>query len=242
MIITKTVTLIAAPEPPFVGTTLKISVPADSLTWGIFSITKAADAESVTIDWGDGETTIVTGSTTRQIPHTYASGGNYTVRVSDDASIYSFSTNTANDYQSVYAPMIREASSNATRLTTIGAGAFMNAANLVKADFSAASSLETCLPWSFNNCVNLTDLRLPDGIKKLYSQSFGNCDGLSGRLDFPAVNQLIGSGENSPPFLGSDNITEIHLAAAYEAAIRSSASFKVSATLGAPNATVVFDL
>lgn len=242
MIITKALTLVAAPVPTFVGTKLRIVVPDDSLVWGIFSLTKSETSKAVTIEWGDGETTVCTEKLSKRVDHTYATGGEYWVQVSDDVTAYCFSSNYASEYQSVYAAMIREVSSNATRLVTLGAGVFMCAENMIKADFSEATALDTALPSGFENCATLSDMRMPFGFRKLYSRIFGCCNGLHGALYFPSVDSVVGSGENSPPFLGSANITEIHFAATSEETIRNSGAYKVSETLGAPNAVLVFDL
>ena len=140
--IKKTVRLVAAPEPPFVGTKIDILVPGDSRTFGIGSIYIADDASEFSIDWGDGCEPLRFSENASLVTHEYAAGGRYSVRISDGARSISISTSkTPGEYVTVYAPMIERVVSTAEKLTTIGSRAFKDCTALTFASFKSVSVL-----------------------------------------------------------------------------------------------------
>jgi hypothetical protein len=193
MIITKTLTLVAAPEPPFVGTTIRVRIPDDSLTFGIENFVLSDGSESVAIDWGDGSVQEFAADADH-ITHEYPHGGDFEIRISDGVSSIKLSGSSSQDpdYYEVYAPMVRRVESNGARLTTIQANCF-------------------------RHCVNLT-----------YAA-------------FPSVSVINGR-SGTVPFNECAALTEIHFAATNKDAIEATATYRSDPTLGAPNATVYFDL
>ncbi len=140
--IKKTVRLVDAPEPPFVGTKIDILVPGDSRTFGIGSIYIADDASEFSIDWGDGSEPLRFSENASLVTHEYAAGGRYSVRISDGARSISISTSkTPGEYVTVYAPMIERVVSTAYKLTTISSRAFKDCTALTFASFKSVSVL-----------------------------------------------------------------------------------------------------
>ena len=160
MIITKTLTLVAAPEPPFVGTTVCVRIPDGSPTFGFVNLAKAEGTEVFTIDWGDG-TVQEFAADADHITHEYPQGGDYEIRISDGVSSIKQSGSSAQDpdYYGVYAPMVRSVAANGERLSTIPANAFRHCANITYAAFRAVSAVNGrsgTVP--FNECDALTEL------------------------------------------------------------------------------------
>lgn len=90
MTITKTLTLVAAPEPTWRGTRMQLNVPTDAAVFDIAVADLAEGSESVTVDWGDGTTDTFSGGIDH-ITHTYASAGRHEVLISD--GVESFGVN-----------------------------------------------------------------------------------------------------------------------------------------------------
>ena len=91
MIITKTLTLVAAPVPPFIGTKVMLNATADSLVWGIDTADPAEEvSDTVRIEWGDGEVYIGPNEI-GNLTHTYPGPGVYEVKISDDILNMDFS-------------------------------------------------------------------------------------------------------------------------------------------------------
>ena len=160
MIITKTLTLVAAPEPPFVGTTVCVRIPDGSLNFGFVNIAKAEDAESFTIDWGDG-TVQEFAADLDHATHEYPQGGDFEIKISDGVSSAKLSGSSSQDpdYYEVYAPMVLRVESNGARLSTIQANCFRHCVNLTYAAFRAVSAVNGrsgTVP--FNECDALTEL------------------------------------------------------------------------------------
>ena len=193
IIINKTVRLVAAPVPPFVGTTVRVRIPDDSLTFGLNNLVLAEGAESFTVDWGDGSVQEFAADLDHAT-HEYAHGGDFDIRISDGVSSakLSGSPGVDPDYYNAYAPMVRGIASNGERLAIIQAN-------------------------GFRHCVNMTSAAF---------QSVSVVNGRSGTV----------------PFNECDALTEIHFAAAHEAEIKETMAYKADPPMGAPNATIYFDL
>ena len=183
--------------PPVVRETrirIKLDDP-ESLTWGIRKLTLAEGRERAVVDWGDGTTTEVTASGSQE--HIYAQTGEYEVRISDDLSqLQCLMRGGTSMYQRVYAPMIREFSSDAALLTNFGVDGFYRA-------------------------VNLSTLQCEEsGVSDLGRWTLQYCTGLVGRLDLPRVNTIA-----TESFSGSTGITELHFSKANEETIKALAGY-----------------
>ena len=236
-IICKT-TLLAA-DPPFDGTEIGITIAHDGDSWGIATCTESMDLDSFTVDWGDG--TRETFSKLTKATHVYAAAGDYTVRIEDRVRYLGIGTDdTAEPWASVYPGMIRSLKSSATRLNKFTTYAFANAVNLTMLDLRDIPLVR--LPTgAFKNCTSLTSLTgLPRLLGTINEQVFAGCAGLSGRIDLPSVTTLQGTSDTSP-FKGT-SIAEFHFSAANEAAIRASALYKATPTLGVEGAKLFFDI
>lgn len=201
------------PPPPFVGTKFRVRIPADSLAFEFYSISLDTAKEEGMIDWGDGNTEIVTTNGKRS--HAYAEGGEYTIALADDFRRIKISDTSDDPYTQRYSETVLSIVSNASLWSAI-------------------------LPRSYQRCTNMAQLDISaSGVEKLTAGVFRDCPAVTGRIDLPNVAEIVG---DEPQFVGCSGITEIHFAAKNEEAIRNSESFKVDPKLGAANAVVFFDL
>ena len=242
IIINKTVRLVAAPVPPFVGTRIGISVPDDSLDWGIKAATLADGADFVTVSWGDGSEAML-GADIADLVHTYPRGGAYEVRISDGISTLQVSSAADSAFCKTYAPMVTSFVSDAQRLATINPQSFRNAVSMREMDLSE-SGIVQFRPLAFMDCLSLTSLAgLPRSLQTIFCTAFSGSVNIAGRVDFPSAKTISGNvstGKNL--FSGCNGITEIHFAAENEETVKSSSAYRNDPKLGAPNAEVLFDL
>jgi len=243
MIITKTLTLVAAPEPPFVGTRITLNMPADCLTWGIDTADPAEDVgDSMTIEWGDGE--VYEGpNELGNLTHTYAAPGIYEVKVSDDILNLDLSGRASSPY-SKYVKAVTAFRSNSKHIDSLTTCFLNEATNLTcldMRDVPAKTAFDACL----QGCSALTSLAgLPRSLVHLRALAFAGCTAATGRVDLPNVRQIgmSGDGADKAPFLGCASLAEIHFAAANEAAVKASPAYLADPRLGAANASIHFDL
>lgn len=241
--IIKKVRLVAADEAPFIGTKITIAAPDQNLLWGIKAGSLSPDSTAVTINWGDGQITVL-GSDIQDTVHTYPKGGVYEVRISDDITTLQPSGPEGNVFCDNYAPMISAVYSNAQKLAAINPQAFRNALNLKRLEMSDCG-VTLIRPLAFSNCLALESLAgLPRVLATIFSSAFYNSVNIAGRIDLPAVNSVSGAvtSNNRNLFAGCAGITEIHFAAASEENIKTSSAYRNDPQFGAPNAAVLFDL
>ena len=247
MTIIKTVTLVAAPPPDFIGTKITVEIPDGGATWGIFNLTKATESDCVSVKWGDGEETASTGDLVG-VTHDYAEGGIYEVLVSDDAEALCVSTSdsSAEVFRPEYAPMVREVryvrggTGSELTLAAIGDGCFCNATALVSADFNE-SRIAQLSNSAFDGCSSLVRIGVPASATMMRDFALRGCAALGPRIALPGVDLFTGW-RSMLPFADCTSLTEIHFAAANEAAIKESAVYRYKSHLGAPWATIMFDL
>ena len=216
MIITKTLTLVAAPEPTWRGTRMQLNVPTDAAVFGIAVATLAEGKEAVTVDWGDGTTDTFTGGIDHAT-HTYASAGRYEVLISDDAIGIGVTGRTESFPYTEGVRWIESLESN-------------------------AANLEQFERYAFSGATNLTRIELDEsGMSKLHAGLFKDCTSLAGSLHFRNVS-WVGSLKGTYAFTGCHDITEIHLAAKYESKITELSQYQNDPTLGTGTAVCIFDL
>lgn len=236
--IIKKAVLMNLPPPPFCGTQMDISIEMPGDEFGIYRLVPDS-GQTGDIDWGDG--CIEHMAKTGGCVHRYLSSGDYTVSISDHFTAIGFSSRTASDFKNVYAPKIRSVFSNAAHLVKLEQGAFSNAVNLASVDIADIACTEIPVQ-CFRDCKSLLSLDgLPLRATSIAMRSFDSCIMLKGDVNLPGIENIIGTSGNNPPFLGCNSIT-IHFAAANELKIRQSPVFENAPTLGAEDATVVFDL
>ena len=216
MIITKTLTLVAAPEPTWRGTRMQLNVPTDAAVFGIAVADLAEGSESVTVDWGDGATDTFSGGIDH-ITHTYASAGHYGVLISNDVESFGVNGETESAPFSECVAWVESLESNAAKL-----GAFKR--------------------YAFSGATNLTRIELDEsGVTQLVAGLFKDCTSLVGSLHFRNVT-WVGSRKGTFVFTGCHDIAEIHFAAANEEAITHLTQYQNDPTLGTGTAVCVFDL
>ena len=216
MIATKTLTLVAAPEPTWRGTRMQLNVPTDAAVFGIAVADLAEGSESVTVDWGDGTTDVFTGGIDHAT-HTYASAGRYEVLISDDVESFGVNGETETAPFSECVAWVESLESNSV-------------------------NLEAFKCYAFSGAVNLTRIELDEsGMTQLVAGQFKDCTSLVGSLHFLNVT-WVGSRKGTFVFTGCHAITEIHFAAANEEAITSLSQYQSDPTLGTGTAVCIFDL
>lgn len=240
-LIIKKVILIAEPGPvPAPRTTrFTVEMTESDLTFGISSAVKAWDAEAITVDWGDGNLSRITGNLA-ELSHTYAKSGVYTVTLDDSVTSFAVSNaNRASVFRTKYPQRLVSVVSDALRLVSLDNSALRAATNLVSADF-AASALKTLENAAFDGCTKLVDVKLPPTIEALGSSVFLNCTALEGELAFPKVTRIEGTTTQVMPFGGCLKVARVVFAKANEEAVVETTIYKLDSTLGAKNAEVVF--
>ena len=210
-IITKKVRLIPA---PFVGSSFRIRVSEDELSWGIDSFSFADGESSVRIDWGDGA--IEVASSSQNVIHTYEHAGEYLVRVGDSIATL--------------------------RLTGNAEFGTAHAHKLIRFE-TMAQKLYRLSWYAFKNCVNLEYVNVKRScITTIDRFAFADCVSLVGRIDLPLVTHFSTSPGNTP-FIGCrGGITEIHFCKEMAEVIGQSADFLKDSSLGTGTAVVSFDL
>ena len=215
-IIVKKVRLVAAPEPAFVGTRLGVEVPPEMAGFGIYSATLAEGSTGITVDWGDDTPPQFVTSDDFPLVHTYAAAGRYEIRLSDDIAALAVSAATSSAV-GAYMPFLIDVEMSAKRLVELA---------------------HLC----FYECVNLVEFTAPDNnIAKIGRIAFMDCGKLVSPICLPRLVEFEGSGSKAP-FKGAEGVLEIHLGRANEETIRALPNFADNPTLGAPNATLFFDL
>ena len=216
MIATKTLTLVAPPEPTWRGTRMQLNVPTDAAVFGIAVATLAEGKEAVTVDWGDGTTDVFTGGIDHAT-HTYASVGRYEVLISDDVESFGVNGETESAPFSECVAWVESLESNAAKLAAFKRYAFSGAANLTRIELDES------------------------GVTQLVAGLFKDCTSLVGSLHFRNVT-WVGSRKGTFVFTGCHDIAEIHFAAASEEAITHLTQYQNDPTLGTGTAVCVFDL
>ena len=128
---------------------LTVATTADSLTWGF---TPTFDTgQSLTVEWGDGASTTVTGSATAT--HTYTAAGEYRVKIRGTARMITFGGSAAP--MTTYAAMITDCNFEWNALAFFDCyQMFMNATNLTSECTSIPDNLVRAQEM-FRNCQKL---------------------------------------------------------------------------------------
>ena len=126
--------------------------------------------------------------------------------------------------------------------------AFYNCKNLVSADFSKLSYINSStggFRQAFYGCSKLESVNF-DSLQSMYADMQGcfyNCTSLT-KISFPSLNNLgsqrFGSSSSTYMFYGCTNLTEIHFRADMQSTIESYRGY--ADKWGATNATIYFDL
>lgn len=172
------------PPPPFVGTTVKVNIPADSLGMCIYRLDCTSDGAAITIDWGDGTIDkLIDGDD--QGSHTYAQGGEYTIRISDDVQKLQIAGSDTDyfDFDKIVGVKV-----NATNLTGIYPRFCGGCTNLRELDLMQMKA-ETLEINSFRNCTSFTGEIFLPSIKKIKQASFQGANGGITKFHFAKENE-----------------------------------------------------
>ena len=237
-IITIKATVVAAPEPPFVGTEVVIRTTPEQLTWSVYVMTLKTDASTVDVDCGDGE--VVTVAKGEKFIHTYARPGTYRIRVPDLIKSFAPCLKTATEYCEKYAPLVQSVRINTPSVIVLGAGNYKNCRNMTTLDIRNCQ-VALLSSEAFRDCHTLTSLDgLPPSATKIDALAFCSCRNVQGRVDFPNVNTILPTVSENAPFLDCPKITELHFPASAAAAITAHPLYPIA--FGAENAAVFCDL
>ena len=157
---------------------------------------------TISVDWGDGTTPdSVTGSstTTRQaVSHTYASAGNYTIKISKtsgtnyglycDQSYTLLRKNTTQNQNHVYAKTIKRIRIGAD--ISYITGSFHYCSSL--SSITIPSSVAYIDTNAFTFCYSLSSVTIPSGVARISASAFYNCFSLSS-ISIPSSVTYIGS-------------------------------------------------
>lgn len=231
--------------PPLVGTEIAVYVDGvatdltDGYTFGMSRVNLSSEAESFTVQWGDGSSETYH-ETLSNVAHTYQRPGLYRVRLCDAIANVTVSGTAGSDPCEIYAPMVRELSMTSTRIHTLARTAFVNAYNLEYVDLRG-SAVRTIAAGVFSGCRALSVFEGFEQIERLNMTVFQNCVSLPARIDLPNLVEISAAAIYSP-FSGT-NIKEFHFAAKNEDTIKSLQFYQeTGGNLGVEGAVCYFDL
>ena len=201
------------PPPPPISHDTRVEIQLDKPSKVDFgTYTLAEGADNVQVDFGDGTTERFAAGGT--ISHTYANSGSYVITFSDD--LQRFRVIDTKLQENPLANAIVGFTSTAQKLTEIGQLAFINCVHLAQLDLSKVADLN-------------------------YG-AFTGCTALPEKLYFPAVIEL-GKRNAYNVFNDCTSVREIHFALANKSLIVETSAYLADPEhLGAPNATIFFDL
>lgn len=143
------------------GTILAVELSGSNLTLRITGGALADDSDAVTVDWGDGTRSVYGGTGLSGASHTYASAGEFAVRISDDIASLCY----AGSLSQVEKDMLRE-------LVCLG------------------SKVKSILGYSFNNCHRMRGvINLPNVIS-IGGYAFGTTLGITDYI-LPSMKTLV---------------------------------------------------
>ena len=155
---------------------------------------------TATVDWGDGTSSTVTGTSTSTVistQHTYAAAGDYVIAITVSGSmalvgnssygsqvLWKNATASANR---VYQNAIQKVEIGAN--TSIGDHAFQNCYSL--SSITIPDSVTSISPYAFQNCYSLSSITIPDSVTNINGNAFNGCYSLSS-ITMPDSVTIIG--------------------------------------------------
>ncbi len=212
-------TLYAEWQEYITPTSLNVSIPYDTTTiadryYENYGLDKSdpytiivwfsqQKANTVRIDFGDGtgEVTSPSQGSAIKVTHTYATEGNYTIKIYGTASGYDIGG--GQYYRQVVVPASCIKSVDfAWDLTSTREYAFMGAdiSELNLTAYMVSIGMNT-----FASCKKLTSLVIPKSIKVINQQAFENCSGILGTVFLPKTVSFAGNNV----FAGCEKLDEI---------------------------------
>ena len=141
------------PEQPHTTnqTIIKVNATEDSLEFGFYlGLHLVDDNDPGTIDWGDGQTTLVeTNGTPRK--HTYAQPGEYTITIED--KFWAIGMNKAG-------------------------GSLQRIGDMVTEVVELGNNIAEIIPFSFAFCTHIDHIEFPEGLEYIYEKAFHGCSNL----------------------------------------------------------------
>jgi len=141
-----------------------------------------------TVDWGDGNSSVVTAWNDADLSHTYTSGGTYTISIT--GTFEGFYFNDIGDKLKV----ISIISFGETNYLLDG-GDFYGCSNITGSLPSIPSSVTSIGNLAFNGCSGFTGtLTIPSSVTSIGVLAFTDCSGFTGTLTIPSSVTVIGDG------------------------------------------------
>jgi len=136
---------------------------------------------TATVEWGDGQTSTVTGSSTSTVvntQHTYAAAGDYVIAIAVSGSMVLMG-NSFNGSQVLWRNSVVMADQNRV---------YQNA--IQKAEIGANTSISNS---AFRDCYSLTSVMIPSGVTSIGSSAFAYCYSLTSVMIPSGVTSIDGS-------------------------------------------------
>lgn len=160
------------------------NTPQNRLTFYVRFTSSVAD--NVDIDWGDGTVETKGSTTATTYPHTYATGGDYVIKLKVNTGTISFvgngTSSTSTSGQSIYGSRANNYSYNRARIrrievgndvVRIGNSALHSCYSITS--ITIPNSVTSIGTYVFNNCYSLTSITIPYGVISILADSFANC-------------------------------------------------------------------
>lgn len=157
------------------ATSFEVTTTSSYKKFGIYST--AQTSSPTVVDWGDGETDVISGNIS-QLVHTFpASSTTYTVRISDTIYSFGLSTNNATWYQtnSNVAYTLKKVLTISPNITSLPSYAFYSCGALTNAMLPSSTSFKTVPTGCFNACSTLANVTIPASVTTINSDAFRNC-------------------------------------------------------------------
>ena len=141
------------PEQPHTSnqTIIKVNATENNLEFGFYlGLHLVDDNDPGTIDWGDGQTTLVETNGT-PTTHTYAQPGEYTIAIED--KFWAIGMNKAG-------------------------GSVQRIGDMVTEVVELGSNIAEIIPFSFAFCTHIDHIEFPEGLEYIYEKAFHGCSNL----------------------------------------------------------------
>ena len=136
----------------------------------------SSTANNVTIDWGDGVTETQGSINAINYAHTYATGGDYVIKLTVNSGTISFVGTSGNTGSSIFGSRSSGSSYNRGRIRKAEIG-------------NNVTSIGT---YAFHSCYSLTSVTIPSGVTSIGTYAFYGCYSLTG-ITIPSNVTSIGS-------------------------------------------------
>ena len=147
----------------------------------------ASTANNTTVDWGDGVSETLGGTTATNYSHKYAEGGDYVIAMTVNTGTISFEGTSGTSGYSIYGARSSSANNyhNRSRIKRFVFGD--NVITITYALYYCYALASVTIPdgitsigeGAFSYCYSLTSITIPDSVTDIGAQAFSTCYGMS---------------------------------------------------------------